>query len=627
VQIRQTHFLIINGYEKGIPSMAGEVEHGRTAVTSVLRNGSKQTSRGFFLLLLWGALAGFCLIVLQFDAMQPRGILFLDYFLNINILQRLIPLLALGLGEFAFAITVRETKLALRAASLPSLIERHWRAAAWLSIGAGIAGALAVVWVLRAFPNSGDEYDYLFEAKTFLAGRLWNPVPPLSDLFWHFHILFENGKWVAGYPPGWPLLLAAVIGLRLPPWLACPLAGGLLLLAVFKLGQRRDGALGGVLAVAAVAVSPFFLFNAGSYFDMVPATAAGLLFVWAGLAFLDQPRLSNATAAGVALGVLGLMRVQDVILFALPFAVEFLWRARRRHYCFTFVIILAGLPFLAVLLFYYHAVFGSLLPQVNLESPTLRFGLFPVDEAGNHLTPFDELHFLGARLVMLAEWSSPLLVLCYYGALRSPGEHRRLSFPDFIFPMFVIGFMIVPFGGGNQYGPRYYFEGFPFLVLTVASALTPLLRDARRPRKRAFFTALAMAHAATCLAATAIFAVSMRTIIDQRMDIYDQVKAERLRNAVVVIHNGTSPLRPMDPGDLTRNGITADKSIIYVLDIPNQLQKLHQLFPDRRFYLYERDPSSPRGILRSLCDSAGAGRLTGWHERSAKRASCPKEGA
>ena len=377
-----------------------------------------------------------------------------------------------------------------------AFIEYHRRLAASLLIGIGIAGGLAAVWVLRAFPNSGDEYAYLFQAKTFLAGRLWNPLPPLHDLFAHWHIVFWHEKWVSGYPPGWPLLLAAVMGLRLPPWLAAPLCGGVLLFAVLKLGQMRDGALGGLLAAALVAFSPFFLFNAGSYFSGISAAAVGLLFCWAALAFLEHPRWPNAICAGLALGMLGLIRNQNVVLFGLPFAVQFLLQARQRHYRLAPGIILAGLPFFTALLLYNYAVFGSLIPNINIESPYVRFGLFPIDEDGNHLTPLDELMFVVKRMGMLVNWSSLFLVLGYAASFAFLVSRRQLNFLDFIFPTYVLGFMLVPFYGGNQYGPRYYFEAFPLFILTIVSALIPLLRDPRFSRWRSF--AISMVDGPLC---------------------------------------------------------------------------------------------------------------------------------
>ena len=407
---------------------------------------------------------------------------------------------------------------------------------------------------------------------------------------------------MSAYSPGWPLLLAAVMGLRLPPWLAAPLCGGVLLFAVLKLGQKRDGALGGLLAVALVALSPFFLFNAGSYFSGISAAMMGLLFCWAALAFLEHPRWPNAIYAGLALGILGLIRNQNVVLFGLPFAVQFLLQARQRHYRLTPGIILAALPFLAALLLYNYSVFGSLMPNIHTESPYVRFGLFPIDEDGHHLTPLDELMFVALRMIKLVNWSSLLLVLGYATGFAFLISRRKLSFLDFIFPVYVLGFMLVPHFGGNQYGPRYYFEAFPLFVLTVVSALVPLLRDPRFSWWRSFAISMVTLHFAVSLAALAVIAPFVRTLVDQRMDIYDQVHAKHLRNAVVVVHSSTGAIPGLDmvPLDLTQNGITTDGEILYVLDIPSQLQKLRLLLPDRQFYIYERDLSNPKGKLRQL---------------------------
>ena len=235
-----------------------------------------------------------------------------------------LPLLAaavlclLGLG-----LAIQATELVPRVAALPSALAAHWRGAALGVTAAGLACSLVVVWALRAFPNSADEYAFLFEADTFRAGRLWNPLPPLHKFFTFLHILELDGKWAALYPPGWPLLLAAVRLFNFPYWLACPLAGIVLLVAVFKLGERQDGPLGGILALSFVALSPFFLFNAGSYFTQVPAAAAGALFCWMAMDFLDNPRFSRGFLAGVALGMLGLIATVRSAAVRSPFPRRF----------------------------------------------------------------------------------------------------------------------------------------------------------------------------------------------------------------------------------------------------------------------------------------------------------------
>jgi hypothetical protein len=556
-----------------------------------------------WLILIWGILAALAGFVLWRDALDPRGMVIEGITFWLSYKNRLGPLSLLVLCVLVFAMILQANGLRQRVAGLPAVLATHWREAGWIFAGAGLVGALASVWVLRAFPYSGDEYGYLFQAKTFLAGRLWNPMPPLPDFFHLVLISFLDGKWVSTYPPGWPLLLAAASAMRLPFWLACPAAGALLLFALFKLGQRRDGPLGGVLAVMLFALSPFFAFNAGSYFNHVPATAAGLFFCWAALDFLDQPRLSKACLTGIALGVLGLIRPVDVLLFALPFAAEFCWRARRQHYLKAPAIVLVGLPFLAALLLYNHTITGSSFLGFSTDwtdwTGRAGFGFHLVDEHGDVLTLRDQLRIAAFRTVLAAEWTSPILVLGYGAAAVWLTVRRRLSFLDLIFPTYVIGYLFVPFTGTSQYGPRYYFEAWPLVVLTVVSGLVPLLQVTRQ-RWRAFGSSLLMAHLAIALAAGVIFGIFMRKIINEGMDLYDQAAAQGLSNAVIVVHSGTSPSRFYNPRGLVRNGIALDGEVIYALDFTDRLGELRQLFPQRRFYIYERESDYPKGMLRRL---------------------------
>jgi hypothetical protein len=502
-----------------------------------------------------------------------------------------------------FVCAAQATNLVAGLAALPGALVAHWRQVVLVVSLAGFAGSIAVVWVLRAFPNSGDEYALLFEADTFLAGRLWNPLPPFHEFFSFTRIAELDGKWVALYPPGWPLLLAGAKLFDLPVWLVCPLAGIVLLFTVFKLGQRQDGPLGGILALSFIALSPFFLFNAGSFFTHVPAAAAGATFCWMAADFLDQPRFLRGFLAGIALGILGLIRIFDPLLFGLPFLVAFFNRAKHRHYVVAPAIILGGLPFLAVLLLYYDLTTGSLLPNVFQSGVAVRFGLFSVDEYGHSYTPLDQLGVAALSIGELADFTSPLLLLGYIAAFAWKAFQRRLSFFDFIFPVTVATFFLVPFSeGGNRYGPRYYFEAYPLLVLTIVSALAPLLQNRRRPRWTASAVCLVFAHALWCIAAVIFLGWLFRGIVNERMDLYDQVRAHDLHDAVVVIgfSSQTGRLRSMPLTDFTRNGLAIGGDIVYALDIPQRLSDLRSLFPHRRFYMYTRDPNSPRGTLSPL---------------------------
>jgi hypothetical protein len=137
---------------------------------------TRSPSRRWVFLLLGGALAD---LALSFLGLNPlRGS------------QQLAWFALLGLYALGFAVAVPATQAEGIVLRLAALVERRRRLAALVLVGFGVAGALLAVWALRAFPISPYEYDYIFEAKTFLAGRLWNPLPPLPSLFAHVHLLF-----------------------------------------------------------------------------------------------------------------------------------------------------------------------------------------------------------------------------------------------------------------------------------------------------------------------------------------------------------------------------------------------------------------------------------------------------
>lgn len=499
-------------------------------------------------------------------------------------------------------IMMRHAESKSRLVSWPSVVAARERTVAFFIIGISLATTLLFVWVLRAFPNSADEYGYIYEADTFLAGRLWNPLPPHHEFFSFFHIFEKDGKWVSEYPPGWSIILAAGRLLYLPYWLVCPLVGAVLLFTVWKLGQRQNGSLGGILTLSLVGFSPFFLFNAASYFNVVPTATATTLFCWAMLEFFDGPKVSNAVWAGAALGMAGLIRSYDAVVFGIPFAIQFLRVARRRHYALAPFIIAGGMPFLAVLLLSQYAITGSALtPVISWGYPTPQLGLFAYAQYGGHTTPLIQLAIMDFNLRDLGRWTSSILMIGYLAAFIWKARKRQLSVLDFIFPWVAVAYLLYVGFGGNRYGPRMYLIGYPFLVLTVVSVLAPLLADKTQPKRAVFAGTLLAGHFVTCVVSSIALGVFFRGVVNARMDMYDQVRTRRLHDAVVIVHSGGGAYLPFEPEDLTRNGIgIGNQDVIYALDIPGRMSELNQIFPDRAFYIYSRQTDASDGVLTSL---------------------------
>jgi hypothetical protein len=476
-----------------------------------------------------------------------------------------------------------------------------WRASAALLTLAGGLGALLAVWILRGFANSGDEYGYLFEAQTFLAGRLWLPLQPGQEFFSFFHIIESDGKLVSQYPPGWPAILAACRVIGLPFWLVNPLLSIFLLLGLAKFCEREHGPAAGLAAVAIAAVTPFLLFNGGSYFSHISAALCGLSFCYFGRSFLDRPSWRPAAIAGAALGLLGAIRPFDVLFFAAPFAGELLLKGGWRHYSRLPVIALAGLPFLAALLYVNQAITGDplLLPQ-SWGNPLMHLGLYPVDEDGQHYTPWNSALVAGHQIGELAKWTSPIFVLACVPAFFLKWRRHKLRFHDFVFPAAMLAYFVFYDAGGNRYGPRYYFDAWPLLVAMVAWAFAELLEKHGRRRANAAALGLLATHVAAGVAAFIVLAVQLRTVVNERMDVYDAVDRADIHHAVVIVRSGTGVLRPMDIKDLLRNGITRDGDVLYAKSLPGQDSELRSLYADRRFYAYERATDETGGRLVPL---------------------------
>jgi hypothetical protein len=467
------------------------------------------------------------------------------------------------------------------------------------------AAAIAVIFCivsLRAFPNSGDEYDYVFQAETYLAGHLWNPLSPLHEWFSHSHIFEKDGKWVAQYPPGWPSIIALTELVGMPPYLASPICALLLALAFMRLCHDLAEAQGMFIGVALLVLSSFFALNAASYFSHIATAIFGVMFISYGLRYLDDAKLSAALSCGASLGTVGFIRPISALLFAAPFVVELALRAKKVHFIRSLWIITGATPFLAVSLLYNYMITGNpFLVVTSWGYPLLKLGFHPSDEVGNVVNIVDTSVMMVKHFVRLVEWTSPLLLALYGVCLFRKSTTGSLRSYDFIFPMFVLFYLFYPSTGGNQYGPRYYFEALPFFILTIASVLPQYLAMKTSCWKPRIVRSAFAAHLVFAYTAIPVLAFEMRRIVDERMELFDLVKAHKLSHAIVVIRSATGTLAAMEPKDLTHNGISLTGDVLYAIDFNHDYSKLRARYPDRCLYFFER----PGAIMQET----GPGRI------------------
>ncbi len=449
------------------------------------------------------------------------------------------------------------------------------RALIVLALVATIGFIAVAKYALDAFPNSGDELAFVMQAHTYAHGKLWAKPPAPIEAFWQYRFLAVGGKWVSQYPPGWALVLTPAAALGLPLWIMNPLIGGATLLAFFALARRhvsRESAWIGVLLLGA---SAFFAFNSGSYFSHSPTALYGIAFALFGLRYIASGEIWCAVAAGLCIGLIGLTRTQNAAIFAVPFAIALSIKPGRRAGLIWFG--LGGAPFLVALLAYNGMITGHPLVPVAALSGKEPLG-FP---SGTSIWQ------MASHLARLTIWTSPLLLIGYGAGFVTILWRRRARFTDWIFPATVIIFLFYSSVGDNQYGPRYYFEAWPFAILTILTVIDPILFCSEQ-------TAVA-AWISSALVTSLLFEIGYlpahiereHRVVMERQDVYARAEAAGLSNAIVVIATKVGAIRPMMPGDLVRDRLDpAGDKIIYAHDLGARNYRLFGQFPGRRLYIY-----------------------------------------
>ena len=441
--------------------------------------------------------------------------------------------------------------------------------------------------ILEEFPNSSDEYAYLLQADMFSRGKLWERAHDLPDFFYHINIAQHDGIMVSRFPPGWPLILSGAFEIGLNPALVNPVLGVIALAILYFFAARYYSPRVALWSVVAVGLTGYYLFNAASYFSHISCLLVTVLFVFNVYLYKEKSNFIYGLLAGFFIGFVMIIRYYTAVLIFIPFLVYLFVELRWKVIPLFVWMGIGALPCLSYLLWYNYSITGnSLLPVTVWAYPAEQLGFVK-----GHTFLQGVEHFL-RRTLMFVYWCSPGLLILYvvflWRKIKSPAE-RLLRPEDYAFVMLTIGYFFYYQIGGNQYGPRFMFEGFPFLVVFVVSKVFE--------KKEKWAMALLLASIALAIVKLPFIADREALVVDQRQDMYDLVQEQKLRNAIVFVASPTSPVRPMPTGDLTRNDPKFMNDVIYVLELPKINDQIMEYYSDRAVYKYVRDLNEPQGEL------------------------------
>jgi 4-amino-4-deoxy-L-arabinose transferase-like glycosyltransferase len=338
------------------------------------------------------------------------------------------------------------------------------------------------VWITvrlyHQLPHIVDSEAYYFQARMLETGRTWLQAPESVRLLDGFQQVVWNERWFSQYPPGAPALYAAggLVGLA---WLVGPLAGLALVGATALAGLRLFGRSVALAALVLGALSPFVLFQAGSFMSH-PIAGAALACSLAAFAYAwCTGRQTWYVVAGVLVGFAFTTREIAGVVYGVTYAA---WLLTHRRWRALAWIVAGSLPLLALYLGYNLSITGDalLLPR-TLSNPSDRWGFGEVGSYGWHSVAAGLVNTdqnLTLLQFELFGWP-PLLAL---GLMAMPFLIGRATRLDVLLATCAGAFVVAYVGyfySGIALGPRYYFEAVPALVLLAARGLQACVRTLR----------------------------------------------------------------------------------------------------------------------------------------------------
>jgi hypothetical protein len=415
-----------------------------------------------------------------------------------------------------------------------------------LSVVVGALYGLVAHRVFDARPLLIDEIVQVMQARIMAQGRAALAAAEYPEFFSALHVVDVNGRVFSQFPPGGPLMLlpGVLIG---APWIMGPLWGALSAALYWALVRnvepRPTVALGAAMLFA---LAPFTVFMAGSHMNHVPT----LTWLCVGLWSLQRVGRSEsavpgfAFVAGLAFGMMALVRPVDGGAFAVPAAVWLLARMRRVPDAWREVvasgvaiaICLAGLlAYNALttgqpLLFGYELLWGRSHGLGFHDAP---WGVTHTPARGLELV---NLFFLRLQ-TYLFETPLPSLVPVVVALALTPGVRGFDRYLLWSSALLVVGYFAY-WHDGFFLGPRFFYLLLPALALWTAR-LPSLVRE-RVPRMAGGDRFVLLAYAASALVALGV-SIPVRArqyaggLTSMRHDYLAPARDAGIENALVLV--------------------------------------------------------------------------------------------
>lgn len=493
------------------------------------------------------------------------------------------------------------------------------------------AGLLVAVWfgwpVRDLPPLYHDEYSYLFQAATFLSGRVCFPAHALARCFDQLHVL-NDGVYVSRYFPGTGLWLSPFLAVGMPVlgwWLCHGLVAGFVALA-----GCRHSAIVGYVAGLTTALSPGLTALSSRILSPHPTMLAVVFFLWTYSGIFENRSRLWPILAGASIGYAFVTRPLTAVGLAAPFALYSIYRLLRTpppQYHGRFLLLISSFAvWVTALAAYNTAITGRPWRSpygIYMESvtPSHDYGFYNVERGSAkrgpttftaydvwalNLTPRDAVRqaaFRWWRLCGLACGLAPVVGLTLLVVLQLPVLGDRVVL--LLLTAFGISAAYFPYWFSGVLGCSYIIEAIPCVLLLVGIALGRLVADAfarNRPFLAAWWLLLPTSIAVVNLQWTTpgYFAASSDLV-------YPRILSDRLRREEEQLAR-SGPILVIvdaDPRDaihttLVHNTPSLDGPIVRAWDRGEDTQRLLDAYPDRSVWKYRNEGMDKPGRWQRL---------------------------
>jgi len=461
--------------------------------------------------------------------------------------------------------------------------------------------------VLNSFLSSADEHSCYFLSECLRKGRLWVEPHAISNAFNVVHVGNVGGKWFSVYPPGWPLIWAIGLHLNIADFLN-PLISSLALLFFFLSGRKVFGQATAFWAIVSVTFSPFFVFTSSSYFSHSTCMLMVAIFLYGYLKWMDastsDSRLMWGTIACAAVGYGLITRYLTMSAMTFPFLVYLygliIFRKRSFHLSDVLGPVIIIL-FIGIVFYQNYNVTGNIfLPPNKYDKPGENLGF------SQAYTPLDGIVFIIARFFYLMDWAPPLIILIFVLSITQKLQGTSTyHLYRYSFLYLVLGYFFYFSWGGNQWGPRYYYEGIVLLYLTSFDAIRNWWNKGSAELKK-FLVGLILMAIVSNFHLFIKQALFTREASAERKSLYKTANNQIKKNAVVLIRGFIGNKLVLSQEDAVRNNPFLKGKILYAHDRGESNKELMRFYADRIFYLgeYDRKLNKPK-LTRLLTEQQG----------------------